>query len=251
MPGRTVANYSPVIDNRGRRTTRSCRAGHGHACGVWGWPGRIGRRAAQSKAWILLFSSAHSTSARSAGCRCRLTMSRTFSTNRHPSTARTVSVRCGSAKTPLNAGDGRLAQPHVLGQGPRALLSRIARRRLQHREDRAFDGEAARRGAPGLDSPSKPGTRASTNRRRHLPTVVSSRAGPRRWRVVFLAAHRNTMRVPYRQRLRHRPSPRVALQRLMLAWAHYDAGYWAASPHDVSSCLYNTYNSRPGLVSFS
>ena len=46
------------------------------------WPGRIGSVGwLRSSAWIWLFSSAHSTSARSGGLRYRPTMSQTFSIN--------------------------------------------------------------------------------------------------------------------------------------------------------------------------
>src|SRR5215472_2395703 len=49
----------------------------------------------RSNAWIWLFSSTHSTSARSGGCRYNPTMSRTFSMNSGSFDSLNVSVRCG------------------------------------------------------------------------------------------------------------------------------------------------------------
>ena len=59
-------------------------------------PGRIGSvGCVRSSAWIWLFSSAHSTSARSGGLRYRPTISRTFSINCGSVDSLNVSVRCG------------------------------------------------------------------------------------------------------------------------------------------------------------
>jgi hypothetical protein len=115
---------------------------------------------------------------------------------------------------------------------------------------RSTAASVTRRGAPGRGSASNPSTRASANRRRHLPTVcfvMCRSASMAVW--VSPAAHRNTIRARSANACAVVRTPRGAFQGLTLAGAQYDAGYRTASSHVASSFLYTTYESRPVVVS--
>ena len=180
------------------------------------WPGRSGSGGrVRSSARTRLFSSTHSTRARSGGARWRPTMSRTFSAESGSVESLKLSARCGRRP------EARQARPTVAADGPEAsaTVRRLHCVPPSGRSASVRSGSAAtrsssvRRGAPGRGSSSSPSARSRAKRSRHLPAVCS--ATPRSAATAVLlspAAARRTTRA-------RRAGARAALRRRAQRWS--------------------------------
>ena len=152
----------------------------------------------RSSAWIWLFSSTQSTSARSGGERYRPTMSRTLSTKcgSLESLERLRAVRLQAEGAP-DAPDRRVRKAAFLGHRAQRPMGGVRRRR--RRAERPLDilghlivRERSRPSRPRLtDSPSM---RSFRKRRRHLPTVCSGTSSAATALFVRPSAQRRIMR---------------------------------------------------------
>src|SRR6476646_6160380 len=117
-----------------------------------GASGRIG--SVRFRAWTWLFSSTHSTIARSGGFRYKPTTSRTFSTNCGSLENLKFSTRCGcNPKACPNSHDGILRQTCLFGHQPSAPVRTVGRHRFQRLCNNVLNlliGDLARRPDPRL-----------------------------------------------------------------------------------------------------
>src|SRR3954447_7211463 len=142
-----------------------------------GHPGIIGSTGAvRFSAWIWLFSSTHSTSARSGGSRYSPTTSRTLSTNSGSLLSLKVFTRCGLSWKP------RQIRPTVDRDSPLSAaieardqcVASLGARSKVATTTASICASSIRRGPPGLGSSASPANRCATNRARHLPTVAGT-----------------------------------------------------------------------------
>src|SRR5271166_1795524 len=195
--------------------------------------------AVRSSAWIWLFSSTHSTSARSGGSRYSPTMSRTLSINNGSRLSLKLSLRCGcSAK----ARQMRLTAVWLM---PLALaISRVdqcvAALGLDSRvrvRTRSTSASAILRGCPGRGSSSSPSTPESRNRRHHFADRLQTHlhlGGNRGGRQPVGGAQHDAR--TKRQGLRRFPPPAPVAQRLAALFAQHQRRQSASSAHCNSSC---------------
>jgi hypothetical protein len=134
--------------------------------GITGWD--------RSSAWTWVFSSTHSTSARSGGFKYRPTMSRTFSTTCGSADSLTLSCRCGlspNARQIRDTADWLIPVARAIDRVDQCVA-------VAGRDSNVFTitsstrSSVTVRGAPGRGSSDNPSRRRSTNRARHLPTVA-------------------------------------------------------------------------------
>ena len=214
--GRAASRSPDPRRDPGRRTDSRCRAGHSRGWPAPGCPAASGTPAAvRLSAWIWVFSSTQSTSARSGGSRYSPTTSRTFSTNSGSLDSFHESCLCGANPNarqtretidwlnPRCSAIDRVDQCVASG----GVLSNVVV------INALICSSPTTRGRPGRGSSSRPSQRNSTNRLRQRCTVFRSRcpadAASRYWTHHRRLPTRFATATPTR---RTRATPRPALQ---------------------------------------